>query len=452
MPDLARLLLAPTLSHSACQPPLSACLPANRDGVQTALSRKRQLSSTELFAEGSGLAKRSRVQGLPTPATTPIPSPLSEEPAREGDDEQHNLEVGAAVHSGDSEDISGNDSDARSKPRPHKCTFPSCERTFTKSSKLRRHERTHGNERPFRCHLCPKTYVRNEHLIRHARTHATTPMGQRPFPCKHEGCTHAFASQYHLNRHAKTHVAPNPYPCTIGGCSESFAKHNQLRLHICTHTGSKPHACSLCPKSFPTAQKLKAHQRTHSIEPHYRCGHLDCDAPSFAKWTLLQQHMKEAHKPKCPQCHKTFSRRDTLKDHMQVHEEKRTVWVCEWEGCGKEFASAKSRTVHFRASHEHIIPFTCEHPGCDAAFAHKHLLVRHRRVHENKAACDTNGSTPRPRKKRSDAIPPPSLLEMITGFGYAAPATGRVLSCTVEGCKSMFRREYDLKRHVASAH
>ncbi|KAJ3134130.1 Strongly-conserved Zn-finger binding protein (TFIIIA) [Geranomyces variabilis] len=353
----------------------------------------------------------------------------------------------------DSEDPSGADSDARSMPRPHKCTSPSCGRAFTKSSKLRRHERTHGNERPFRCHLCPKTYVRNEHLTRHARTHATTPMGQKPFLCEHEGCTQAFASQYHLNRHVKTHLAPKPYPCTIEGCNESFTKHNLLRIHLCTHTGAKPHTCTQCPKSFPTAQKLKAHQHTHSAEPRHRCGHPECDAPPFAKWTLLQRHVKEAHRPTCAVCHKTFSRRDTLKDHMKGHEEKKAVWVCESEGCEKQFASAKSRAVHSRATHDHIVPFTCEHPGCDAAFAHKHLLVRHRRVHENAAAAGDDGNAkPLPRKKRSDAIPPPSLLEMITGFGYAAPETGRVLSCAVEGCKSMFRREYDLKRHVASAH
>ncbi|KAI9094667.1 hypothetical protein DFS34DRAFT_238845 [Phlyctochytrium arcticum] len=322
------------------------------------------------------------------------------------------------------------------------CGFRDCGKSFNKSSKLTRHEATHSDERPFPCPVdgCDKSYLRSEHLSRHALIHAPTPQLQRPFRCEHPGCDFGFTSNYHLNRHMKLHTTPTPYKCTFGGCTESFAKHSRLRHHMCAHMGTKPYPCDSCTKSFDTAQKLKQHQRVHSTLPLFQC--VSCSL-SYTKWTQLQAHIKESHKPTCFVCQKTFTRRDVLREHLKIHDAERDVLPCGWEGCDKAFANPKTLKVHVQASHENIKPFVCDFPDCDSAFAHKHLLVRHRRLHE---------LPKKPRKRRSDAIAPPSLLEMLTGFNYAGPDTGRTIPCTVECCPYKFRRQYDLSRHLRSQH
>ncbi|KND02384.1 uncharacterized protein SPPG_02853 [Spizellomyces punctatus DAOM BR117] len=329
-----------------------------------------------------------------------------------------------------------------SSPIKHLCPFEGCNRVFTKSSKLTRHQVSHTNERTFVCPHpgCDKTYLRADHLARHALTHAPTPEFQKPFKCDHPDCGRAFASRYHLNRHIKLHETPRPYKCSFGNCTDSFAKHSQLRRHMCTHTGQKAFPCPACDKSFSTSQKLKQHLRLHSTNPRYQCTICNTTCP---KWSLLQAHMKEAHKPVCDICHKTFSRRDVLKNHMKIHAVDRELWACEWDGCGKVFTSAKIRAIHVRSTHEKVKAFLCNHDGCGAEFAHKHLLVRHRRLHE---------TSPTVRKKRSDAIPPPTLLEHLTGHNYAGVETGRSKPCPIVGCRFAFRRQYDLDRHIRSVH
>jgi hypothetical protein len=70
----------------------------------------------------------------------------------------------------------------------------------------------------------------------------------------------------------------------------------------------------------------------------YACGHEDCDQ-TFAKWSLLQQHLKKDHIIECATCGNTFTRRDTLKAHMKTHDEERDLFPCNWPGCSKVLTS-----------------------------------------------------------------------------------------------------------------
>ncbi|NWT14500.1 ZN628 protein, partial [Vireo altiloquus] len=53
--------------------------------------------------------------------------------------------------------------------RPYGCG--TCGKSFTHSSNLRLHRRTHSPARPFRCHACPKAFAAAAYLRRHLRTH-----------------------------------------------------------------------------------------------------------------------------------------------------------------------------------------------------------------------------------------------------------------------------------------
>ncbi|NXT81565.1 ZN628 protein, partial [Zapornia atra] len=59
--------------------------------------------------------------------------------------------------------------------RPYAC--PQCGKTFTHSSNLQLHRRTHSAARPYRCPLCPKAFVMASYLQRHLRTHTPGPHG-----------------------------------------------------------------------------------------------------------------------------------------------------------------------------------------------------------------------------------------------------------------------------------
>ena len=197
------------------------------------------------------------------------------------------------------------------------------------------------------------------------------------------------------------------------------------------HTGKLAYPCTHpeCEKSFPTNSKLKHHLKTHSgkcfsfsnlmiatEELRYHCGHAGCDE-GFSKWSELQKHVKESHSSlDCPVCGRIFKRKDVLKSHIKTHDDAHVPSVpCDYDGCGKVFMTvclfrkfivqAKSKMVHIKSFHLNVRPFACTVPLCGATFAHKHLLVRHRRTHDEVclSSCNTahNNRTDPPERART---------------------------------------------------
>jgi uncharacterized Zn-finger protein len=67
---------------------------------------------------------------------------------------------------------------------------------------------------------------------------------------------------------------------------------------------------------------------------------------------------------------------------MKTHEDERELIACTWPGCHRTFLFAKNRDVHVKSAHVKEKPYRCDVAGCGAEFAHKHLLSRHKRLHE----------------------------------------------------------------------
>ncbi|RKU48006.1 homeodomain transcription factor ste12 [Coniochaeta pulveracea] len=55
--------------------------------------------------------------------------------------------------------------------KTHSCPIPTCGRTFKRLEHLKRHVRTHTQERPYVCHFCNKAFSRSDNLAQHKRTH-----------------------------------------------------------------------------------------------------------------------------------------------------------------------------------------------------------------------------------------------------------------------------------------
>ncbi|XP_053684625.1 zinc finger protein 675-like [Sabethes cyaneus] len=88
-------------------------------------------------------------------------------------------------------------------PRNHRCEFPGCDKSYTRSSHLKAHQILHSDSFPYKCPWedCEQMYARSFELSRHRRKHT----GEKKFVC--HICQLAFMRSDHLSMHVKRHRA-----------------------------------------------------------------------------------------------------------------------------------------------------------------------------------------------------------------------------------------------------
>eukprot|EP00111_Clytia_hemisphaerica_P006977 TCONS_00020216-protein len=281
-------------------------------------------------------ATRPVVNATPSinPITTTKPKPTENKSDEDDDDDVPLAKISNVTSLKMSTNLNGT-LHSTEVERSHICDV--CGAGFQWRSHLRRHQKTHTNEK-FECDICHAGFGQQSYFNAHYKSH----FNDKPYKC--EACGKRFVQSTHLKIHLMIHTGEKPYQCQY--CKARFTQHGNLKRHIRVHTGERPYPCTECPSSFTHSSDLTRHIRIHTGEKPYKCAH--CSS-AFATNGNLKSHLKihtnaNVNPFKCSLCHSAFNLESYLKLHMRTHIHERP-FVC---ACGETFDQGLNFNFHLK--------------------------------------------------------------------------------------------------------
>ncbi|XP_021425757.2 zinc finger protein 22-like [Oncorhynchus mykiss] len=145
----------------------------------------------------------------------------------------------------------------------HSCA--QCGAVFCELSQLEAHMPSHTvphsgdtSHRQIMCTVCWKSFTSTSYLKVHQRSHTK----EKPFHCG--VCGKSFSYSGKFREHQRIHTGERPYRCYV--CGKRFNQSAHLKAHLRVHTGEKPYSCPVCGKGFSQSSQIKRHLRTHIQE------------------------------------------------------------------------------------------------------------------------------------------------------------------------------------------
>ena len=113
--------------------------------------------------------------------------------------------------------------------------------------------------------------------------------GVRPNKCSQ--CNYASFYAGHLRRHLKTHSEEKPNKCNQ--CDYASSSASKLRRHMKTHSGEKQNKCNQCDYTSSRTDSLMTHLKTHSGEKQNKCNQCDYASSEVSDLRKHWQHTVE---------------------------------------------------------------------------------------------------------------------------------------------------------------
>ncbi|CAG2194846.1 KRAB [Mytilus edulis] len=250
-----------------------------------------------------------------------------------------------------------------------------CEKVYSSSKALRRHDLSAHKKNKYGCNICDKKFCSKESLYHHKRgIHA----GEKPYTC--EECGSSFNFSHSLKLHMLKHSGKRPFQCVE--CDKTYLTSNHLKMHmIGVHQNNKIHTCRFCSKSFAYKTSLKVHEMTHENIKPYKCKYCD---KGFVNSHSLKYHTESKHEMdkwfKCEVCQKEFKTEFSMKTHRRRHSMDGNRFMC--DVCGRQFMYKSTLEIH-TAIHKDEKTYQCS--TCGKSFKTYATLYSHQYVHKTES-------------------------------------------------------------------
>lgn len=256
-----------------------------------------------------------------------------------------------------------------------------------------------ANKKTLKCPKCDKTFDRIGKYESHTRVHT----GEKPFQC--DICLQCYSTKSNLTVHKKKHDTDSPvqrkeHKCPF--CNKLHASKKTLSRHVkrfhpdhlqefLTQKKKKSEGwkCDICHKSFSRRPHLEEHMILHSQDKPFKCAY--CDDYFKSRFARLKHQEKFHLGPfPCDICGRQFNDTGNRKRHIECTHGGKRKWTCYL--CGKSVRERTTLREHLRI-HSGEKPHLCS--ICGQSFRHGSSYRLHLRIHheDKRYECDECGKT-----------------------------------------------------------